>query len=621
MQRAVSCGFGLSLSLFGTAVGLVLPALSAAAPNAPAADALAPLEHRQVKLGGEMGRRIDLTVQGNLLKLNVANDFLKPYQEKKSQGGFVGLGMLLDATVRLAAYSGDAKVVALKNRLVDETIRTQEPDGYIGMVVPANRVWKLWDLSEMAYLVHGLTSDYRLFHQKRSLDAARKLADYILARWAAEPRGDPTEGGVTLEMACVGLDRAFLTLSDAAGVARYREFCFSHRKLRQWDMPITTGRWGRIEGHAYAYLAACLAQLHLRSQEPSERLLAPTRRAMEFLAHGDGLVVVGTCGDHECWHDTQSGTTNLGETCATAYLLRVLDALLRQQSDARCGDIMERTIYNALFAAQSPDGRSIRYYTPFDGPRAYFPGDGYCCPNNFRRIVSELPTFVYYRAGKGLAVNLYTASSAKLDLGDGMSLAVRQETDYPNSGNVTIHLDPSKPGRFPLLLRIPRWCCGATVSVNDASAQKPAAGGSFFALEQTWKSGDRVRLDMPMPWRFVKGRKMQAGRVAVLRGPMVYCLNRSQRESLKSLDLRLLTLQPESLTGPVADKTVRPDGLACKVRFWPPGAWYPQAPADQELTLTEFADPAGEAAYFHVPNPNAAQLVDDELTLPSTAKQ
>ncbi|MGQ9573774.1 MAG: beta-L-arabinofuranosidase domain-containing protein [Thermoguttaceae bacterium] len=603
------------LAAFGAAAQGAVFLVLVAAGAGRAADVLVPLESRQVKLGGQIGRRIDLTVQGNLLKLDIDKEFLKPFQDRNSQGGFIGLGMLIDAAVRLAAYTGDPKVLALKRHLVGETIKTQAADGYIGMMVPASRMWRLWDLSEMAYIVYGLTSDFRLFQEKDSLAAARKLADYIIARWTAEPDGDPTEGSITLEMACVGLERALLSLSEATGDGRYLDFCLEKRRLRQWDMPITVGRWGRIEGHAYAYLAACLAQLQWYRTEPEARLLGPTRRAMDFLTRGDGLVVIGTCGDHECWHDTQAGTINLGETCATAYLLRVLDDLLRLEGDSQWGDIMERTIYNALFAAQSPDGRRIRYYTPFDGPRSYFPGDSYCCPNNFRRIVAELPGMVYYRAGDGLAVNLYTASSARLKLEEGLWLSVRQETDYPSSGKVTIHLEPSDPVEVPLLLRIPRWCSEARVLINGKPVQKPAPGGSFLTLQQTWKRGDRVQLEMPMPWRLVKGRKAQAGRVAILRGPVVYCLNPQRNKDLGPIDLRLLTIKPESLEGPIPDAAVRPGGLACKIRAWGPGAWYPLAPADKELVLTEFADPGGQATYFHVPNPNAQQFVEDELML------
>ena len=608
---------------FRQCAGLVnLLAILVAPSAAQAVDPLQPIEHRQIKLGGEIGQRIDLTVHGNLLKLDVDKDFLRPFQvrklmkafqEREANCDFVGLGMLIDATVRMAAYTGDPKVIALKKHLVDETIKTQESDGYIGIMKPASRMWKLWDLAEMNFLVYGLLSDYRLFHEKDSLTASRKLADYILARWAAEPQGDPTEGIITVDMAFVGLERAFLVLSDVTGDAKYRDFCLVHRKLREWNRPITIGRWGHIEGHAYTFLELCLAQLYLHREEPSERLLEPTRRLMEFLTHGDGLTVVGNCGDHECWDDTQSGTINHAETCATACLIRVLDELMRQEGDSRYGDIMERAVYNGLFAAQSPDGRKIRYYTAFDGPRTYWPVDTYCCPNNFRRLIADLPTFVYYRAGKGLAVNLYTSSSMKLDLGDGVSLAVGQETDYPNSGNVTIQLDPSRPAEFPLLLRIPRWCSGATVRVNGKGVEKAVPSGSYFSVERVWKSGDRVQLEMPMPWRLVKGHKMQAGRVALLRGPLVFCLNRNQGTSLKDTDLRLLTLRPDSIEGPMPDDTVRPGGMACKVRCWPPGAWYPVEPAKLEFTLTEYADPAGEATYLHVPNPNATRFVEDEL--------
>jgi len=600
-----------------TAAVLVAAVSTLLCRPACAADRFARLGPRDVKVGGEIGRRIDVTVQNNLLQLKADSDFLKPFQDRKMTDGFIGLGMLIDATVRLAAYTDDPKVLALKKHLVRETIKTQEPDGYIGLMVPKSRMWKLWDIHEMGYLVYGLTSDWQFFQEKESLAAARKLADYIIARWTAEPQGDPSEGGITAHMAVTGLERTLLTLSAATADRRYREFCLGPRKLRQWDLDIVRGRWGKIEGHAYAYLAHCLAQLQWYRIESDERLLGQTRRAMDFLSKRDGLVITGACGDHECWHDTQSGTTNLGETCATAYLLRTLDDLLRLEGDSRCGDMMERAILNALFAAQSPDGRRIRYYAPFECSRAYFPGDTYCCPNNYRRIVSDLPGMIYYREQNGLAVNLYTASSVKADLAEGVSLAVRQETDYPSSGRVTLRLDPSKPAEFPLRLRIPRWCQGAKIAVNGQPVQEAIRSGSFFTIQRTWQPGDRVEMELPMPWRLVKGRRSQVGRVAVMRGPMVFTLGLDYNKELGALEPRLLTVSPSSLEGPVKDESVRPGGLACRIQAWKPGAWYPSAKLDLRLVLTEFADPAGEASYFHVPNPNAKEFVEDELTCPA----
>jgi uncharacterized protein len=99
---------------------------------ASAADVLAPLDLREVQVAGEIGRRVDVTINNNLLKLDADGDFLRPFLEEPRRGMFIGLGMLLDATVKFAAYSDDPKVHALRRHLVAEILRAQEPDGYIG---------------------------------------------------------------------------------------------------------------------------------------------------------------------------------------------------------------------------------------------------------------------------------------------------------------------------------------------------------------------------------------------------------------------------------------------------------------------------------------------------------
>ena len=590
------------------------------AAESGAAEPFIPLEPGKVRLGGEIGRRIDVTVDNNLLAINIERDFVQHFIDRKHKGGFIGLGMLIDSLVHMAAHTGDARVVDLKKRTVAAAIATQEPDGYLGIMVPESRIWRLWDTHEMAYLIHGLTSDFNLFGEKPSLAAATKIADLIMERLRSQPDRDLGDQTVSNDTATTGLDLALLRLSLASGDPKYRAFVVEHRRLADWNLPLIRGRWGKVDGHAYAFVDHAMAQTLLRRIEPDratdDRLLAQLRTAVEFLTKQNGLVITGACGDHECWHDTQQGTINLGETCATGYLPRVMDDCLRRDGDGRYGDIMERAIFNSLFAAQSPDGRRIRYYTPFDGPRVYYGTDTYCCPCNYRRIVAELPSLVYYRADGGVAVNLYTSSEASLLL-DGREVVIRQQTDYPASGRVVITIDPAETAQFPLRMRIPRWCQAATVEVNDepAAAAEPAAD-RFFTITRTWRAGDRVTLEMPMPWRLVKGRVAQAGRAAVARGPQVFCLSRSRNNDVKGLDtvdLRLLVLDPSSIEGPIPDETIRPDGIACRVKAWQPGVFYPHNPPALELTLTEFPDPDGEATYFLVPNPADERLVDDEL--------
>ena len=577
--------------LFLCALGVaVLPASAWAQEPAKKTDKLRPLDLPQVEVGGELGRRIKITVDNSLLNLDVDGHFLKPFVEKKTRkGNYQGSGLLIDATVRFAAHTRDERLLKLKRHLVSKLIAAQTADGYLGEFAPAQRIWVWIDIQELAYLMNGLLSDYQLFQEKGSLAAARKQADYILAHWDEKPKDWPGKFG-TLHMVTTGLDRAMMQLFEATGDARYRDFCIKELGVTAWNDGITLGRWGKYDGHVYGYLARCLAQLDWYRHEPKESLLVPTRRAVDFMLQGDGMVITGICGDWECWHNSQAGTVNLAETCSTTYVLKLMDSLLRLHGDSLPGDVMERTIFNGLFGAQSPEGRRIRYFTSFEGRRRYWTGfadfgrrstieqersptpaqlaagDTFCCPNNYRRAISDLPAMIYYRTSEGVAVNLYSESSATVELREGVKVSIKQETDYPNTGNVKLHLKPSKPCEFALQLRIPRWCSKAEILVNGKRVKGPIPSGAFFTLRETWKSGDQVELRMPMPLRFVQGRKAQAGRVAILRGPVIFGLNPARHKDLQGVDLRLLTIDPSSLEGPFPDSTVRPNGLACKIR-------------------------------------------------------
>lgn len=577
-----------------------------------AGDICTPLDAREVQVSGEIGRRLQATVDNNLLVIDLDHDFLAPFQKHESAGGYIGLGKTLDAFARFAAYTGDARVIERTRHIASVLAEIQEPDGYIGMMRPDARIGTLWDVHEMSYLVLGLTSDYRFCGEKASLEAARKLADYLIRRLTAEPRPKTGPDDLSAVMPTTGLDEAFLSLSEQTGDPQYRDFVSGVRKLAEWKTPLVLGRWGKIEGHAYAYMCECLAQMRLDRYTPDARLWEPARSVFQFLLDGDGLVISGTCGDHECWHNTQSGTTNLGETCTTAYLLRLCDELMRRTGKPLYGDLMERGIHNALFGAQSPDGRRIRYYTPFEAPRVYHNGDTYCCPCNFRRIMAELPGMAFYQRGDGVFVNLLTPAKAEFRLMEDVALTLQQETGYPNSGDIKIGVNPSRPIEFPLYARIPRWSKNVEVRINGQVEAPSLPEECLLAVRREWKTGDILELRFPIEIRLVRGRRSQEGRVAVTRGPMVFAYNPKRNPEVADKDPRLLTLDPGSVQGPFPDDSVHPGGVCCRARVWMPGAWYPSEQT-HEIILTEFADPDATATYFLIPNPNDERAVDDEL--------
>lgn len=564
------------------------------------AEPLARLDARQVDLGGELGRRYRLTIDNNLLAIDHEADFLQSFQKQdRKPFDYVGLGKELDAIVRFAHATQRPQLLALRRRIVDATLASQRPDGYIGIfpdVAPGDQppdlgfggrlvVW--WDLHELCYLIQGLVSNHVHFGEKPSLDAARRAANYIMSRRAPTP--------LAVHVYSTGLETAFLALAEASGDARYRDYVNLDNGLARWQ--------GDVAGHAYNQLSVCLAQLELYRQKPDPALLKQSQRVLAFLTAGRGLLVDGTASQDEGWHGDQADTGKTGETCTTAYLIRWLHRLMEIDPQPAYGDIMERAIFNALFAAQSPDGRELRKYTPLTGRREFYAGepssafkrDTYCCPNNFRRIVAELPQLVYYRGVDRIVVNLYTESTLRTDMA-GVPVTLRQQTGYPSKGRVEIEVEPAKPAAFALVLRLPGWCAAPTVTVNGKPAEGVAAG-QFCTIERTWRAGDRVVVELPAEPRLVGGQGVQKGRAALLYGPLLFCLPGTDAAAEPP------RLDFGGLSGPVPDERIRPGGLAFDVAPSPAGP-----PASR---LTEFVDPDGRATFLGFEN--AGNPASDEL--------
>ncbi len=118
--------------------------------------------------------------------------------------------------------------------------------------------------------------------------------------------------------------------------------------------------------------------------------------------------------------------------------------------------------------------------------------------------------------------------------------------------------------------------------------------------------------------RFVRGRELQRGRAALMRRPLLYCLNPERNPGLVAGELRDITPDPGPVEGPAADSSARPHGSAVKIRAWSPGRGLPE-PTDPALVLTEFPDAGGEEIYFRLPDVEAAR--PDELFAPGAISQ
>ena len=579
------------------------------------------LDHEE--LGGEIDRRIIDLVYHNYMVLDFENDWLRHFRERIPLPedhpifiAYYGVGKVIDAGSLLGAYTKDDAVAARTKQLLDGILATRDDDGYIGFLnrEPEDKQnFFNYILHEQEYFALACVRHYRVTGEERSLCAARVMIDYIMKTF---PKNDAGVYCIPSPVSIAGLAEAAEELYRVTAEEKYLDFAehvqyephWYYEPAEEWLRQIDSRRF-----HLYVMFSHMYPETELYRLAGEDGRLVKARWMYAALLEKQygGLFVTGSASSGEYFTRDQVGTGAAEESCVTAYLLRLFDSLLRIDGDLRIGDVMERTIYNALFAAQSPDGRRLRYFTPFSGPRWYYQPDTFCCPGNFRRAVAELPRKVCYTFDGGLAINLYAPMKKTLTLG-GVPTLVEEITDYPNSGEVKFVLTPPAAAEFTLRLRLPRWAEMVSVAVNDEPAAELLPGDypGGYDIKRTWRPGDTVVCSMPMTWRFVQGRAAQARRAALLRGPVLFCFSAAQNEGVlpEGFPPRDLVIDPDTLTDPVEDDTVRPNGMKTTAR-----ARLGRGGQEVTVTLTEFVDPSGMEVYFRLKDNSTLKAVEDEL--------
>ena len=245
-MKSVSMPFR-SLCLLALSAAMIAPAgaLEPTAVEPKVADALQPVRLTKPELSGEIGRRIDDLIYKNYMVIDLDRDFLDPFRKRpplaKDGRRYIGVGKVIDAGSMFSAYTGDPAVRDRTTRLIDELMKTRDPDGYLGHMPAepgAKQNYRNWILHDQEYAVLGLIDNWRYCGDKKSLDYARQLADYILTTFPKNPQPD--------NVCTAGLPEAMLTLYAATGDARYLRFAadtrhgFCHGEiecttLREWD--------------------------------------------------------------------------------------------------------------------------------------------------------------------------------------------------------------------------------------------------------------------------------------------------------------------------------------------------------------------------------------------------
>lgn len=481
------------------------------------------------------------------------------------------------------AYSLTTHPDAALERTADEVIElleaAQREDGYLDTYFivkdPKNR-WKcLRDCHELycaGHLLEGAVAYWQATGKDRFLNVMRRYVDYIatvFGRGEGQMRGYP--GHEEIELALCKLydvtgEKKYLDLAayfiDERG--RDPKYFVEERKTRgdafHWEGNDAQGmeyfqahapvrEQTEAVGHAVraVYLYSGMADVAMRTGD--EGLLEACRRLYRNIAD-KRLYVTGAIGstyigeaftfDYDLPNDTA-----YAETCASVGLIFFMKRMLEADGAAEYGDMMERALYNTVLAGMAMDGKSFFYVNPLEVfPEAdeKDPSKRHvktvrqkwfacaCCPPNVARLLADLGSYIYRRKGSTVTADLFIGS--RLALPGGAELI--QTSEVPFGGKVTFTLRGAAQG-FSLRVRCPEWAEGVTCT---APCRKE---NGYIAIQKDWQDGDSVTLVFGMEPRRIYANplvRQDAGKVCLMRGPLVYCLE----EADNGANLHLLRL-------------------------------------------------------------------------------
>ncbi len=483
----------------------------------------------------------------------------------------------MGADGRIALNGGAVREVLLRH-YVDSVIgiiaAAQEPDGYLYTARTQNPLkphhwatlnrwegeeWQSHELYNLGHMTEAAIAHYQATGSRRFLDIAIRYADCVCREVGrGEGQAHVVPGHQIAEMALAKLylvtgDRKYLDeakyfLDDRGRTKTKSDYSQSHK-------PVVEQR--EAVGHAVraGYMYAGMADVAALTGDST--YIRAIDRIWENIVSKKIYITggIGSTSNGEAFGRNYElpNMTAYCETCAAIGNVYTNYRLFLLHGQSKYYDVLERSLYNGLISGMSLEGNGFFYPNPLesDGQHERQPWFGCaCCPSNLSRFIPSLPGYVYAVKEKrgevsgesGVYVNLYLSNSATLKVG-GKEVALTQQTNYPWDGDVRLTVDKNKAGFFALKLRIPGWVQnrvlpsdlyqyadqeqpGYRITVNGEQVSVTPSADGYATIVRKWKKGDCVALHLDMKPRLVKAhRSVEAdrGRLAVERGPLVYC--------------------------------------------------------------------------------------------------
>ncbi len=468
-----------------------------------------------------------------------------------------------------ASYSLKVKSDPELDKYLDELIAkigaAQEEDGYLYTARTSNpekpHDWvkeKRWanlymghELYNMGHLYEAAFAHYQATGKRSLLDIALKNADLIAREFGPDKRrGVPGHQVIEIGLAKlyrITSDAKYLDLArffldergDEEGHKLFGEYSQDHKPVVEQTEAV---------GHAVRAVYMYAGMADIAALTGDSRYIAAIDRIWENVVHKK-LYLTGGIGATGKWEGfgpdyELPNASAYAETCASIANVMWNHRMFLLHQDAKYIDVLERILFNGALSGTGFSGDRFFYPNPLASFGQHTRSPWFtcaCCPSNITRFMPSIPGYAYAVKSSHIYVNLFMQGEAKIEISDNI-VSIKQETEYPWKGDVKIVVSMEKPGKFTLNLRIPGWARNqpvpgglytymdtvgeeVTLKVNGEAAPIKLNLG-YAALSRRWKEGDMIELHLPMPARRVLANdkvKADVGRVAVERGPLVYC--------------------------------------------------------------------------------------------------
>jgi DUF1680 family protein len=448
--------------------------------------------------------------------------------------GFIAghsFGQYVSGLARAYAVTGSEPTRAKINRLVKGYSETLDPKAkfFVDYRLPAYTYDKL---------AVGLIDAHEFAHDPMAMSVHEKLTRAVIpylpekALSRAEQRSRPHKNTPYTWDESYTLPENLFLAYQRTGNTFYRDLAKQYLEDDTYFGPLSEGNNVLPFEHAYSHVNAFSSAMQAYITLGSEKHLRAAKNGFEMLTKTQSFVT-GGWGPNEAFGEP--GTGQLGDSLALTHAsfetpcgayghFKIARYLMRVTKDSRYGDSMERMLYNTVLGAWpiQPDGTSF-YYSDYatTGKKVWYRDKWPCCSGTFPQLAADYHISTYLRSDDGVYVNLFTPSTVQWK-DSGGHYGLTQETKYPFDNKIQIQVSGSQAKDYTIYVRIPGWAApNPVLSVNGNRVSDAVQPGTFASIRRTWKDGDRLELELPMPLRLEAVDANHPKLVALVQGPLV----------------------------------------------------------------------------------------------------